>query len=329
MPLQQIDMRVSVIVPLYNKAPYVARAMESIQKQDYKGEIEIIVIDDGSADDGADIVESYRDPRLKLIRQKNAGPGAARNRGVEVARGEIITMLDADDEWMTDYISNAVRVLDGPGAQAAIVTRSMRLAPGTKCTSDTWKKAGLAQGIFQVSAQTDPYLLFVLLATMVPQSTVVRRSVFVELGGFYEKDRCRYSEDAHLWLKLLLRHPVYLDMNVGTIMHTDASALSANHTRVRPIEPFLTDPDDIFRYCPPELRHVAESVLARRALKTAAVYGYWGYRDQARDLMRHFVQSDGWRLPYFVPAVIGCTPAGGWIGAAARLVAGIRRRAQA
>jgi glycosyltransferase involved in cell wall biosynthesis len=92
-------LKVSIIIPLYNKAPYVRRALESIAAQSLS-DFEVIVIDDGSTDDGAAIVAGYSDARYRLIHQANAGPGAARNTGIAQSRGEFIAFLDADDEWL-------------------------------------------------------------------------------------------------------------------------------------------------------------------------------------------------------------------------------------
>src|SRR5579885_1362295 len=88
--------RLSVVIPLYNKAPHVARAIESVQRQSVR-DFELIVVDDGSTDGGAGIVGAIDDSRIRLITQPNAGASAARNRGVGEARGELIAFLDADD----------------------------------------------------------------------------------------------------------------------------------------------------------------------------------------------------------------------------------------
>jgi glycosyltransferase involved in cell wall biosynthesis len=102
------SLKVSIIIPLYNKAPYVRRALDSIAAQSLS-DFEVIVIDDGSTDDGAAIVTGYPDARYRLIRQANAGPGAARNTGIAQSRGEFIAFLDADDEWLPTYLDESVR----------------------------------------------------------------------------------------------------------------------------------------------------------------------------------------------------------------------------
>ena len=110
-------MRVSVIVPLFNKAPYIERALSSVAAQTYR-DFELIVVDDGSTDEGPRIVEAFNDLPIHLIRQENAGPGAARNRGLELAQGELVAFLDADDEWLPNYLSENVRLLDEYGLDA-------------------------------------------------------------------------------------------------------------------------------------------------------------------------------------------------------------------
>ena len=311
--------RVSVIVPLYNKMQYVARALDSIYAQDYR-DFELIVVDDGSTDGSPEVARRYEQRGMKLVTQPNSGPGAARNRGVRMASGEIVAFLDADDAWYPFYLSESLRILDECGREVPAISWTMQEMPGDLTTGRFWDKAGIRGGLFRLTPETSPGVLVTLLASLYPPVTVIRKAVFHELGGFYAKDRCRYSEDAHLWLKLLLKYSHFLHKKDGAVMYVDAAQLSANHTSVRPIEPFLTDPADILAECPPAMRETIRIVFATRALKTAAVYGYWGYPAQARTLLRRFVQSSDWHLPYFIPALVGCTPVGGWVGALVRRI---------
>lgn len=113
---------ISVVMPLYNKAAYVERAIRSVLVQG-AGVLEVVVVDDGSTDDGAAIVEAMRDPRVRLIRQSNGGVSAARNRGIEEARGEFICFLDADDIYLEGFVEE-IRGLVARFPQACLYATS-------------------------------------------------------------------------------------------------------------------------------------------------------------------------------------------------------------
>lgn len=94
---------ISVIIPLYNKGKSITNTITKVLEQTYH-DFEIIVVDDGSTDNGPEEVLKLQDKRIRLIHQKNAGVSAARNRGIKEAQYDLIAFLDADDEWMPDYL---------------------------------------------------------------------------------------------------------------------------------------------------------------------------------------------------------------------------------
>jgi glycosyltransferase involved in cell wall biosynthesis len=104
-------MRCSVIIPLYNKQAFIDDALQSIIKQRYQN-FEIIVFDDGSTDNGPAQVSALKDPRIQLIQQTNAGVSCARNRGIELATGELICFLDADDWYHPLYLETVVAMAE-------------------------------------------------------------------------------------------------------------------------------------------------------------------------------------------------------------------------
>lgn len=95
---------ISVVIPLYNKEKQIAHTLQSVFNQTLQ-DFEIVIVDDGSTDGSVAEVEKYSDSRIRLIRQTNAGVSAARNRGIEEARYDLIAFLDADDEWKPEYLA--------------------------------------------------------------------------------------------------------------------------------------------------------------------------------------------------------------------------------
>jgi hypothetical protein len=182
-----------------------------------------------------------------------------------------------------------------------------------------WRRRGLVEGAQKVTPSTPPLKLVYMLAYMWPSTTIARTDVVRRWGGFYENG-CRYAEDAYLWLKVLLNETVYFHFAPLANLHREDSGLSANLTGVRPVEPFLLNPEPVFEHCPEELRNLLENFLALRACKTASVLGYWGQHRKARELVSKFVSMRHWHNPYFVTALAGCTPLGGLAGLAFRTV---------
>lgn len=101
---------ISVVIPLYNKEKSIAQTLECMLNQTYK-DFEVIVVDDGSKDNSAAIVEAFNDERIRLVRQKNGGVSAARNRGTAEARGEYVAFLDADDIWKQNHLESIANLI--------------------------------------------------------------------------------------------------------------------------------------------------------------------------------------------------------------------------
>jgi glycosyltransferase involved in cell wall biosynthesis len=122
---------VSVVVPVYNGAPFLLDALTSIGVQDYEP-IEVIIVDDGSTDDSHSIANSFLTHRDGLLlRQENLGPASARNAAIAVARGELITFLDADDEMVAERVRFQVEHLDRhPTVDLVIGNEEIRLDRG-------------------------------------------------------------------------------------------------------------------------------------------------------------------------------------------------------
>jgi hypothetical protein len=314
--------RVSVIIPLFNKERWIRRALDSVASQSYE-DFEVLVVDDGSTDGSAQLVAGYGDERFRLIRQSNAGPGAARNRGIAEARGELLAFLDADDEWLPDYLHSSIRLLDGWGDEVASITSGYYEHPAGVTREAMWRSRGITEGPFRLRDGTSPVEAMHRLAYVSCWSTVVRAGTVRKWGGFYSRHKCMYGEDSHLWLKLLLNETMAFSFHPLVRFHVEASELSKNLKGARPLEPFLAAPREIEVACPSRLRGVLSNILAIRALKTACVLGYWGRWREARSIRDRFSVPGEWKLPYYLPGLVCSTPVGAALGQLSRTLMGI------
>ena len=102
----------SVIVPVFNRAPVLGAALQSVLTQTCQ-DFEIVVVDDGSSDDPRAVVEAIGDPRIRYLRQDNRGGGTARNTGIDAARGRFIAPLDSDDVFLPHHLERMKALLEG------------------------------------------------------------------------------------------------------------------------------------------------------------------------------------------------------------------------
>lgn len=110
--------RCSVIVPVYNRAHQIGETLHTVWRQTYT-DLEVIIVDDGSTDDLTSALSIHEDRRLRIVRQENAGPAAARNTGIALARGELIAYLDSDDTWFQNHLSDVIGEIDRTNSAAA------------------------------------------------------------------------------------------------------------------------------------------------------------------------------------------------------------------
>jgi glycosyltransferase involved in cell wall biosynthesis len=177
--------KVSALIPTYNRKDHVVRAIESVLAQTVPVD-EIIVVDDGSTDDTVAVVESRFGDRLKLIRQKNRGVSAARTAASEAAQGEWLAFLDSDDEWMPTKLERQFEALAALGAEfgacftncAFSGNRDMQASAFEVARFNMPSKFGALPNPLKHILARDP-IMFV-------QSLLVRRSLIKELNGFDE-----------------------------------------------------------------------------------------------------------------------------------------------
>lgn len=109
---------ISVVIPLYNKAHTIVNTLNTVFAQTFQ-DFEVVIVNDGSTDNSVEVIQQhFNDPRIRIIHQKNAGVSAARNKGILESRGEWISFLDGDDEWLPYYleeVNNAANKLPRNG----------------------------------------------------------------------------------------------------------------------------------------------------------------------------------------------------------------------
>ena len=279
---------ISVIIPLFNKAQYVTRAIDSVFAQTYQ-DFEIVVVDDGSTDGGPELVQKYRDPRLRLVRQPNQGPGAARNCGIQETTAPYLAFLDADDEWLPDFLSRYLETLR-TNRDCDYVVGSWFEGDLQIDRSEIWRQFGIEEGGLRLPVNISHADLHNLIMLHWTCTTVCRRHVVEKYGGFYTKGKCKYGEDRYLQMQLLLNHKLYLILEPLAWYHTETFGIciSSLGTGPRPLLPILTDPNPVRKNCPQPLREVLEWYLASHAVNYALEYVNVNELSTALSLMRRF-----------------------------------------
>lgn len=190
---------ITVVIPLYNKSESITTAVDSVLAQTYQ-DFEVVVVDDGSTDEGAAIVERYADPRIRLIRQDNAGVSAARNKGIAEARGEYVAFLDADDEWMPEFLEEIVVLQrEFPDCRAQATTY-VQCQNGEKKGIILNKlpfsvEHGVLSNYFEVATHSNPPVW--------TGAVCIERALLQELGGF--PLGIKSGEDLLTWARIATR----------------------------------------------------------------------------------------------------------------------------
>ena len=196
--------RFSVIVPLYNKAPYVRKALESILTQSYTN-YEVVIVDDGSTDNSLAVVKEFVeriddrwiDDRLTIINQPNSGVAVARNNGVAKSHGEFICFLDADDWWEANFLEEMDRLIKEYPEAGLYATNYVYYKPGK-----THVALKLERGYMNYP---EAYLHSDAMPVWTGASCMPRK-VFDEMGGF--PVGIKLGEDFLLWAKTAIKYKI-------------------------------------------------------------------------------------------------------------------------
>lgn len=244
----------SVVVPLYNKRPYIRRAVDSVLAQTVKN-FELIVVDDGSTDGSADEIVNIDDPRLRIIQQKNDGVGSARNTGMKMARAPWIALMDADDAWLPDHLTELGKIADlFPGA-GLISTAYMEVTAGREpnlLVSQFPNKLREVDYFFEASKK---------IGFISTTSAAVKRQVFGEVGGFTAE---KIGEDLEYWARVALSYPVAVSEKVTCFYYRDTGGVTHQYAQQSALE--KTRPISNLSEVSPSISTICEHAMKNRGI---------------------------------------------------------------
>ncbi|MDI6704575.1 MAG: glycosyltransferase [bacterium] len=300
---------VSVVIPLKNKGPHIACALNSVLAQTFQ-DFEIIVVD-GSTDGGTEIVREFADPRIRLIKEEKQGVSAARNQGIAAARGELIAFLDADDEWTPRHLETLLRLRENyPEAGAYGTARLTIMEDSTVLVSSysddippaPWE--GLLPNYFRAAVRGTSPLLTSIVA--------VPKCILNEMGGF--NTNAWFGEDADLWGRIALKYPVAFSWDGMGIYHEDTSNRATNKKKPIREHVFVISARTALQAgeVPPELKEDFLEYVASRQIQIAYRNLEAGRPDLARDNLKgcktRYLWKKYWALLWaYIPSRIYLT----------------------
>lgn len=199
----------TVVIPLFNKSSTIDRSIDSVLAQGH--DVEIIIVDDGSTDDGVRRVLARNDPSIRLIQQTNQGVSSARNAGIFASKNELVALLDADDEWQEGFLDTIdALVEEHPNAGAYTTSFVKMYSDGARYPQNTKIKHPYAGVLnyFHCARYGDFFNA---------SSIVVRREAMQRIDGF--NPTIKIGEDYDAWGRLALLYPIAHDSQVKVIYH--------------------------------------------------------------------------------------------------------------
>lgn len=260
---------VSVVIPTYNHAQYICETLESVFAQTYT-DFEVIVVNDGSPDETADVLQPYIDAgQIRYVEQRNQGQSAARNHGLSLARGEFVAFLDDDDLWPTDKLEWQVLGLRSSDA----------VAIGGTCASMVDGQYREAQHWHGPRTLDFAYQLRNGCQFVTPGQVLIRTEELRRVGGF--DANIWGADDWDLWIRLSERGPLIKEDRAAIFYRRHAH--NASHDRSR----MIANSCRVVRKNVTSKRGHEKRILVRDAsLFIAAMAG----RDTARQLKHSLVK---------------------------------------
>jgi len=302
---------VAVIVPCYNAANYLARALESVLAQTYT-DLCICAVDDGSTDRTPEILKRYSGFGLHF-RQEHAGQAAARNQGIRMSRSRYVAFLDADDYWLPEKLERQITVLEQNPEVGLVCSHYATLREG-KIGSSYFENGKVPRKGKFFERLTHECFIFT-------PTVVVRRECLEEVGLF--KESLRVSEDFNLWLRIAARWEMAAVPEVLAIRDTRPEGLSLSTQPGIYLQNGIAALEDVRSVCKGLSggeRHALEKAIAERYYVYGSHLLTGGVRDEARTQLANALRHQPMHWRTWVK--LGCSflP-----GGAFRRLAGLRR----
>jgi hypothetical protein len=279
---------VSVVISLYNKGNYVERALSSVFAQTYPP-LEVIIVDDGSTDDGHEKVLNFNNPKIILVKQENKGPGSARNTGLAIAKGKYIAFLDADDEWYPSFLETGISCFNDNRNSISLISTGYVRSPLMRTNTNVLTQLN---GIYEITTETDIKLIHNIEIFCSFCFSIMKTDTVRKLGGYFDRVRCLQGEDTYLLLKLLFNEKICIIPEPYGVYHTEASDLYCGGTKFMPaLSPCFAYPEEIVASCPQHKRDILSKYLSMKALNSAVTYCKLGQKEKALELIDRFCRN--------------------------------------
>lgn len=193
---------ISVIIPVYNAEKSIEKSLYSIKNQTWKGNFEIIIVNDGSTDASVNIINNYKqnhpEQNIIVLYQENGGVSKARNAALKIAKGAYIALLDSDDEWLPEKTEKQLYFLENKNFEMDFLTTLWN----DEKVNFPYKMAA-ENGLVAISLRK----LFIKITGQT--STAIFKRKILENTGYFDENQ-RYSEDANYWMRISKENKMYL-----------------------------------------------------------------------------------------------------------------------
>ena len=237
--MEAINPKISIIIPLYNKGPYISDTLNSVFFQTIQ-DFEIIVVNDGSTDDGMKIVQTFDDPRIRVINQHNRGISNARNQGAKNAKADIFAFLDADDQWHSDFLETVLTLSEKYPQAGAFATGIAEIIDKKKVVQ---KYRTIPNNGYEGLVPDFFYSAIIGERFITSSSVAIKKSVFIEMSGF--KEGIAWGEDIDFFSRIALKYPIAFNSKICSMYFIREAAQKAKNRVAETKEhPFIKSGND-------------------------------------------------------------------------------------